>query len=106
MARLKACFTLMLIGATAAQADTVVVTADRMLDVTTGHMIEHPQITITDGRISAVGSRGAAAPAGARHIDLPGLTLLPGLIDMHVHLTSDPAFSGYRRLEFTDNFWT
>src|SRR6185437_14645981 len=97
---------LFLLTAAAAQADTVVVTADRMLDVTTGHMVEHPQITITDGRISAVGSRGAAAPAGARHIDLPGMTLLPGLIDMHVHLTSDPTFSGYRRLEFTDNFWT
>jgi imidazolonepropionase-like amidohydrolase len=89
-----------------AQADTVVVTADRMLDVTTGHMVEHPQITITDGRISAVGSQGASAPADARHVDLPGLTLLPGLIDMHVHLTSDPTLSGYRTLEFTDNFWT
>jgi imidazolonepropionase-like amidohydrolase len=89
-----------------AQADTVVVTADRMLDVTTGRMVEHPQITITDGRISAVGSQGAAVPAGARRVDLPGLTLLPGLIDMHVHLTSDPTISGYRTLEFTDNFWT
>jgi len=111
MARLKLFSILMplgfmLIGATAAQADTVVVTADRMLDVTTGHMVEHPQITITDGRISAVASQGASAPADARHVDLRGLTLLPGLIDMHVHLTSDPKFSGYRQYEFTDNFWT
>jgi imidazolonepropionase-like amidohydrolase len=97
---------LMLLAATAAQADTVVVTADRMLDVVSGHMVEHPQITITDGRISAVASKGATVAAGARHIDLPGITLLPGLIDMHVHLTVDPKFSGYRRLEFTDNFWT
>jgi imidazolonepropionase-like amidohydrolase len=106
MARLKSLFVLILIAATTAQADTVVVTADRMLDVTTGHLVEHPQITITDGRISAVASQGASAPADARHIDLPGLTLLPGLIDMHVHLTSDPKFSGYRQYEFTDNFWT
>lgn len=106
MARLKSLLPLVLIGATVAHADTVVVTADRMLDVTTGRMIEHPQITITDGRISAVASQGAAAPPDARHIDLPGLTLLPGLIDMHVHLTSDPKFSGYRQYEFTDNFWT
>lgn len=69
-------------GTTAAQADTVVVTADRMLDVTTGHMVEHPQITITDGRISAVASQRAAVPPDARHLDLSGLTLLPGLIDM------------------------
>jgi imidazolonepropionase-like amidohydrolase len=97
---------LLCLTAGSAQADTVVVTADRMLDVVSGHMVEHPQITITDGRISAVGSTGATAPADARHVDLPGITLLPGLIDMHVHLTSDPKFSGYRYLEFTDTFWT
>ena len=97
---------LLLLAASAAQADTVVVTADRMLDVLTGQMVSNPQITITDGRISAVGSKGTATPGQARHVDLPGITLLPGLIDMHVHLTSDPTFSGYRYLEFTDNFWT
>jgi imidazolonepropionase-like amidohydrolase len=96
----------LLLAASAAQADTVVVTADRMLDVVTGQMVSNPQITITDGRISAVGSRGTTTPENARRIDLPGVTLLPGLIDMHVHLTSDPTFSGYRYLEFTDNFWT
>lgn len=77
-----------------------------MLDVATGRMVEHPQITITDGRISAVTAAGASIPTGARRVDLTGLTLLPGLIDMHVHLTSDPTISGYRGLEFTDNFWT
>ncbi len=97
---------LLCLAASAAQADTVVVTADRMLDVVSGHMVDHPQITITDGRITSVGSRGATAAADARHVDLPGITLLPGLIDMHVHLTADPKFSGYRGLEFTDSFWT
>jgi len=96
----------LLAAAATAQADTVVVTADRMLDVATGRMVEHPQITITDGRISAVTAAGASIPTGARRVDLTGLTLLPGLIDMHVHLTSDPTISGYRGLEFTDNFWT
>jgi imidazolonepropionase-like amidohydrolase len=87
-------------------ADTVTVTADRMIDVLTGRVVNHPQITVTDGRIVAVGVQGAALPPGARRVDLPGMTLLPGLIDMHTHLTSDPHYSGYRRLEFTDNFWT
>jgi imidazolonepropionase-like amidohydrolase len=91
---------------TAAFADTVVVSADRMIDVLTGRIVEHPQITITDSRIAAVGVQGSVLPAGARRVDLPGMTLLPGLIDMHTHLTSDPHFSGYRRLQFTDNFWT
>jgi imidazolonepropionase-like amidohydrolase len=88
-----------------AVADTVVVSADRMLDVLTGRVIDHPLVTIVDGRISSVG-QGSALPPDARHIDLKGMTLLPGLIDMHTHLTSDPRFSGYRRLQFTDNFWT
>src|SRR5712672_2388122 len=95
-----------LFAAHSANADTVVVTADRMVDVLAGRTIERPQITITDGRISAVLGHEAPITPGARRIDLPGMTLLPGLIDMHVHLTSDPHFSGYRRLPFTDNFWT
>src|SRR6202453_3488682 len=87
-------------------ADTVVVTADRMVDVLAGRIVVRPQITITDGRIAAVSVQDATIPSGARRIDLPGMTLLPGLIDMHVHLTADPRFSGYKGLEFTDNFWT
>jgi imidazolonepropionase-like amidohydrolase len=87
-------------------ADTVVVTADRLVDVVAGRTMARPQITITDGRITAVSAQDGAIAAGVRHIDLPGMTLLPGLIDMHVHLTSDPRFSGYSGLEFTDSFWT
>jgi imidazolonepropionase-like amidohydrolase len=97
---------LILLAASNVHADTVVVTADRMVDVIAGRVIERPQITITDGRISAITTQNSSPAAGARQIDLPGLTLLPGLIDMHVHLTHDPRFSGYKSLEFTDNFWT
>jgi len=92
--------------AATAHADTVVVTADKMIDVLAARIVDHPQVTIVDGRITAVGTQGAAVPAGSRRIDLPGMTLLPGLIDMHTHITSDPRYSGYRELEFTDNFWT
>jgi imidazolonepropionase-like amidohydrolase len=95
-----------LLAASSAHSDTVIVTADRMVDVLAGRVIERPQITITDGRISAVATQGAAIVPSARRLDLPGMTLLPGLIDMHVHLTHDPRFSGYKSLEFTDNFWT
>jgi imidazolonepropionase-like amidohydrolase len=96
----------MLLSSAGALADTVVVSADRMLDVVAGRMVMQPRITITDGRITAVSTQNEVIPAGARHIELRGMTVLPGLIDMHVHLTADPHFSGYKGLEFTDNFWT
>jgi imidazolonepropionase-like amidohydrolase len=92
--------------ASIAHADTVVVTADHLLDVAAGRTLDRPQVTVTDGRITRVGTQGESVPGGARRVDLPGVTLLPGLIDMHVHLTGDPRYSGYRYLEFTDNFWT
>ena len=93
-------------AATELPAATVVVTAARMVDVLTGKTVERPQVTILDGRITAVGRQGDPVAPGAERIDLGRRTILPGLIDMHVHLTSDPTLSGYRGLEFTDNFWT
>jgi imidazolonepropionase-like amidohydrolase len=93
--------------APAALAQNVYVTADRMLDVATGRMVQNPAIVIQDGVITQVGSRAQIqAPSAAEVIDLPGATLLPGLIDMHVHLDSDPVYGGYDGLQFTDTFWT
>ncbi len=90
----------------AAKADTVVVTAASMIDVVSGKEIKNPVVVIKDGRISSVSAQKTSMPADARHVDLPGMTLLPGLIDMHVHLTSSPEIGGYRRLGYTSNFWT
>ncbi len=89
-------------------AATTVVTADRMLDVATGRYVEHPAVFIDDsGRITSVGdARTVRFASGVKHIDLPGETLLPGLIDMHVHLTSLAEIGGYQSLKYTDNFWT
>ena len=94
-----------LIG-TAATAATTVVTADRMLDVLAGKYVDKPAIVVVDGRITAVLAQGAAAiPQDATRIDLPGQTLLPGLIDMHVHLAADARIDGYHALDYTDSFW-
>ncbi|MBY6014777.1 amidohydrolase family protein [Qipengyuania gaetbuli] len=88
-----------------AVAETVVVTADRMLDVETGRFVENPVVTVVDGKVASVGS-GSAIPADAKRIDLAGHTLLPGFIDMHVHLDGRPEYGGYSGLQFTDRFWT
>jgi imidazolonepropionase-like amidohydrolase len=85
-----------------AAAETVVITAAQMLDVEKGVLVPRPVITVTDGRITAL---GGAAPAGAKRIDLGDVTLVPGLIDMHVHLDSTPIYGGYNGLQFTDSFW-
>ncbi len=91
----------------AAAADaTLVITAERMLDVRSGRMVDRPQLVVRDGRIVTLGRVGDAAPADARRIELPGMTLLPGLIDMHVHLDSDPSYGGYTGLQFSDRFWS
>jgi imidazolonepropionase-like amidohydrolase len=96
------------LAAAPASAESVVVTADRMVDVLAGKVVHEPVVVITDGRIASVVGRGGARPvipAGAKRIDLPGKTLLPGLIDMHVHLDSPADIGGYRGLEYTDSFW-
>lgn len=108
MRRAFAAFTLALalFNGGVAQAKTVVVTAARLLDVTTGKYVDRPMVVITDGRITAVGSQASmTVPADAEKVDLPGQTLLPGLIDMHVHLDSTPKYGGYTGLAFTDSFW-
>ncbi|MGP1353743.1 MAG: Xaa-Pro dipeptidase [Parasphingopyxis sp.] len=90
-----------------AQAETLVVTADRMIDVLEGRTVDNPVVVMTDGRIVSVstGDVPANLPEDAERLDLPGMTILPGLIDMHVHLTTTPEIGGYRRLEYTDSFW-
>ena len=91
-----------------AAAEQVVVTADRYLDVNSGRYVENPAILVgDDGRITAIGNLAAMTiPQGTRHIDLSGRTLVPGLIDMHVHFDGTPLIGGYRRLEYTDAFDT
>lgn len=70
--------------AASAQSTVTAVRAARMLDVTRGTMVPNPVIVIQGDRIQAV---GGAVPQGARVIDLGDVTLLPGFMDMHVHLT-------------------
>ena len=91
-----------------ASAETVRISAAHLLDVETGKMIDNPQILVVDGRITQVSSGAIAAPAdpAVRVINLPGKTLLPGLIDMHVHLTSLAEIGGYQGLKYTDSFWS
>lgn len=91
-----------------AGTDATVVSAARMLDVRSGRMLRNAQLLIENGRIVRVAHGDAAAidAPGAQRRDLGDVTLLPGLIDMHVHIDSDPTYSGYSYLQFNDRFWS
>ena len=82
-----------------------VLVAERLFDAKSGTMIVNPVVHIKNDRIVSVSS-GGALPLGAKVIELKGMTLLPGLIDMHTHIDSDPVYGGYNSLQFSDRFWS
>ena len=80
-------------GGGGASRTTLLVRAGRLLAVRTGAMLTNQAILIDGDRIKEVGPADAVAghaPKDARVIDLRSATVLPGLIDCHTHITSDP----------------
>src|SRR5579864_8485496 len=76
----------------------VAVHAGHLFDVKTGNLLADQTLVIEDGKIISSGaSNDAKIPSDAVRIELPNATVLPGLIDAHTHLTSEPKF-GYDRL--------
>ncbi|HEV2698303.1 MAG TPA: amidohydrolase family protein, partial [Terriglobales bacterium] len=75
-----------------------VIRAGRLLDVKTGNIKANQAIVIQGDKIVSVGpTESVAASASDRNIDLRSVTVLPGLIDAHTHLTFNPHF-GYDSL--------
>ncbi|HUN92670.1 MAG TPA: amidohydrolase family protein [Burkholderiaceae bacterium] len=86
-----ACAWILLGVAAVSRAETIVLRADRVF--TAEDRESHPGwIVVVDGdRIVAAGSAASTpTPPGARVIDLPGCTVMPGLIDAHSHLFLHP----------------
>jgi imidazolonepropionase-like amidohydrolase len=67
------------------------VRAAAMLDVVAGRIVENPVVLIEGERITAVGP-GLTIPRGAEVFDLGDVTILPGLIDCHTHVTTTYKF--------------
>jgi imidazolonepropionase-like amidohydrolase len=67
----------------------IVLHAARLLDVATGKMVTPGEVLVEGERIRAV-STAVERPAGAKVMDLGDTTLLPGMIDAHVHLFLHP----------------
>lgn len=76
---------------------TTIIEADALLDVKRGKLINNPIIVIQHGRI--LSTDGSQLPKGPhKRINLSGMTVLPGMIDMHTHLTASASDHGYKRL--------
>ncbi len=76
----------------------IVLRAARMLDVGAGKIVSPAEILIEGDRISAVGPN-ITHPPGAEVIDLGDTTLMPGLIDAHVHLFLHPGAEDLQTVE-------
>ena len=79
----------------AASAEVTYLTAGSMIDTLDGSTVENPVVEIEDDKIKSVTS-GGAIPGGATIIDLGDATIIPGLADVHAHLSwyaTDNAFT-------------
>jgi imidazolonepropionase-like amidohydrolase len=87
------------VHAQSAAAKRTVIRAGRVLDVRTGEVRSNQAVVIEGEKIAQVDpANEVEAASGDTVIDLPEATLLPGLIDMHTHLTFDLNSLGYQGL--------
>ncbi len=84
-----------LLASTAASAQSYAIQAGRLIVDASKPARGPSTVIVENGRISRI-EDGATAPAGATIVDMRGKTVLPGLIDAHVHLTGDPGTPFWR----------
>lgn len=77
---------------------TVVLRAARLLQVDIGNVIQPGEVLVEGNRIKAIGTH-VERPAGAKVIDLGSATLMPGLIDAHIHLFLHPGAEDLQTVE-------
>jgi len=77
-----------------ASSKVIAVKAAQMIDPVSGTTIRNAVVIITDDKVTSAGT-GLPIPSGAEVIDLGSATLLPGLIDMHTHVTGQPTENYY-----------
>jgi imidazolonepropionase-like amidohydrolase len=77
-----------------ALAETIYVRAGHLVDPERGVVLERQMLRIEDGRVAAVMPDGPV-PDGAKLVDWSAFWVLPGMIDMHVHLADVEQTSSY-----------
>ena len=86
------------VSAQTSPAPPIVLHAARLLDVTAGRTISPGEVLVSGERIVAAGPT-VSHPAGAQVIDLGNTTLMPGLLDVHVHLFLHPGAEDLQTVE-------
>ncbi len=81
-----------------ASAETIAIRAGHLITDASQPERGASTIIVENGRITAINDAAAPIPAGARVIDESSRTVLPGLIDAHVHLTQDSGLPWYATL--------
>jgi imidazolonepropionase-like amidohydrolase len=77
--------------------------AGHVLDVKTGKLADAQTIIVVGDTIQSIAaSASVAAQAGDTVVDLGGMTVMPGLIDVHTHLTMNTDFDPYHEVTSTD----
>jgi imidazolonepropionase-like amidohydrolase len=90
-------------GQAAGSAKRTLVRAGHVLDVKTGKLSDAQTIVVVGDTIQSIEASGSVtAQAGDTVVDLGGMTVMPGMIDVHTHLTGNPDFDPYRELTSTD----
>ena len=81
---MKNLYTLLLLISFSAHSKTIIYSSD-YIDVNTGKVITNKSITVDKGKIESIDTGFIEITSNDKLIDLRGYTLMPGLMDMHVH---------------------
>src|ERR1017187_8335257 len=98
MTTLRFCAALLLCASAAFGQTPIVLRAARLLDIESGKMLKPGEVLVSGERIVEVGATVTHPPA-AEIVDLGDRTLLPGLIDAHVHLFLHPGAEDLQTVE-------
>jgi imidazolonepropionase-like amidohydrolase len=91
------CLVAAALGASCFGQQVTVLKAARMLDVRAGKVVSPGEVVVSGDHILSIGA--GSEPAGAKVIDLGDVTLMPGMIDVHVHLFLHPGAEDLQTVE-------
>ncbi|GAO41527.1 metal-dependent hydrolase family protein [Flavihumibacter petaseus] len=84
----------LIFSTTILQAQKTLIYCGHLIDVKAGKVLSQMTITVEKNKVTGVSTGYVAASPGDKVIDLKSMTVMPGLIDMHVHMESETKKGG------------